>query len=835
MHTAVPPVNHPRCRLAGVMLLVVIAAATVAVLLDSEPAGAPPPPCQPWPDCNRNPPPPARPVDPDPSQECSAQTCQNVGEGPGSFDDNGATDPNSGCGMECEYFVFEPDTAAVIGVQVVQVVAPVQVVQVVAPVQVVQVVAPVQVGVVPPVQVGVVAPVQVVQVVAPVQVVQVVAPVQVVQVVQAVQVVQVVQAVQVVQVVQNVPVQVVQNVPVQAVVNAPPVAPAAPSTLPAPTPLLACNSTEFTGSFTGWFANPPSGWGRAAEYEVEWRHGSDPWESESVAYSGNQVLFDGDDNPGDSVDVRIRGRGRQRRYRLGQWSAWSAWGQWSNWAEFSTPTCPPPPLPAPTVTACRSTVGIEASWTIPPRSEVGAGWVIDVHELDIYGSLNRNLTAYSNDSSSLVPWADRSKTFSVPAGQGIRITVLGYGGRTHGPEGYDEAAAQPEPGCGAPQIPATPATPGILPDPGPTLICANTANFEGSFSGWAFSPPTNWEREHEYEAEYLDTSSVWRSMSVTVNTTGELIFDGPADPGNAVDVRVRGRGRHREQVGGVWSPWSGWGSWSGWHSHSTPTCPLPPPPTPNPLPDISGATLLCANNTNFEVRYAGWAWSPPTNWEREHEYEAEYLHSGGSWQTATVARLQNAQVLITGPADPGNTIDVRLRGRGRQRQRVNGTWSAWTPWGTWSGWHPHTTPPCPSLTPQNAPERPSVTCTGNSNVPSDATITWASVGTDTALVEHQYEVSWYFNLQDVNASVRQTVIVGPHATLSTTITVDTDDVAEPSEFDEPFDLTSIRVRASTRIRASSSDPWSSWSNWSDPSGPPDMVPGQVRCVVIVAS
>ncbi|WP_420446031.1 hypothetical protein [Candidatus Poriferisodalis sp.] len=638
------------------------------------------------------PPPPPPPPDPPDPQDTSALTEQdpNAGEGEGGFSDPGGatdTDPIDSCGLTCEWHVWVPDPPPVIGVQVVQVVAPVQVVQVVQAVQVVQVVQAVQV-------------------------VQVVAPVQVVQVVQAVQVVQVVAPVQVVQVVQNVPVQVVQNVPVQGVVNPPPVAPAAPSALPAPTPLLACNSTEFTGSFTGWFANPPSGWGRAAEYEVEWRHGSDPWESESVAYSGNQVLFDGDDNPGDSVDVRIRGRGRQRRYRLGQWSAWSAWGQWSNWAEFSTPTCPPPPLPVPTVMACRSTAGIEVTWTVPPGTGVGTGWGVDVNE---WTGIIGPYTSYSITSSNALPWADRAVTLPVPAGQAYMLTVVAYDAGPPARWGSystlsdDTAADQPEAGCGLPPLPAVP---GGLPDPAPALACLAT---------------------------------------------------------------------------------------------------------------------------EFTGRFTSWADSAPANWEREAEYEAEYLHSGGSWQTATVTRLQNAQVLITGPADPGNTIDVRLRGRGRQRERVNGTWSAWTPWGTWSGWHPHTTPPCPPLTPPVAPERPTVTCTGNSNGPSDATIAWTPVGTDTALVEHRYEASWYFNLQDVNASVRQTVIVGPHATLSTTITVDTDDVADPSEFDEPFDLLSIRVRVSTRIRASINDPWSPWSNWSDPSGPPDMVPGQVRCVVIVAS
>ena len=48
----------------------------------------------------------------------------------------------------------------------------------------------------------------------------------------------------------------------------------------------------------------------------------------------------------------------------------------------------------------------------------------------------------------------------------------------------------------------------------------------------------------------------------------------PADQGFEVEVQIRGRGRQREVVGGVFAPWSVWGPWSGWFAHTSPLCPV---------------------------------------------------------------------------------------------------------------------------------------------------------------------------------------------------------------------------------------------------------------------
>ncbi|WP_428117774.1 hypothetical protein [Candidatus Poriferisodalis sp.] len=469
--------------------------------------------------------------------------------------------------------------------------------------------------------------------------------------------------------------------------------------------------------------------------------------------------------------------------------------------------CPaPPPLPIPTVMACRSTNGIEVTWTTPPGTGVGTGWVIDVNEWT--GSVG-HYTSYSITSSNALPWADRAVTLPVPAGQAYLLTVVAYDAGPPARWGSystlsdDTAADQPEAGCGPPPPPAVP---GGLPDPAPALACLAT-QFTGRFTSWADSAPANWEREAEYEAEYLDTSSVWRSMPVTVDTTGELIFAGPADSGNAVDVRVRGRGRHREQVGGVWSPWSSWGSWSGWHSHSTPTCPVgaPSPPT---VPAAPTLTLACTA-TQFSSRFTSWADGAPTGWDREAEYEAGYRRNGttGPWTATPVTTHSSGDLIFTGPSDAGHEIEVRVRGRGRHREQVSGTWSAWSSWSGWSGWHTDNTSPCPVPAPATPPVLPAPTLTLTCG-PTQFTgmfTGWA----DSALAnwnrQHEY-VAEYRRAGTSGAWTSATVTVLPANQVR---------ISGPAD---PGHAIDVQVRGRGRHQQQINSTWSAWSSWGTWSG-----------------
>ena len=283
---------------------------------------------------------------------------------------------------------------------------------------------------------------------------------------------------------------------------------------------------------------------------------------------------------------------------------------------------PPPPLPIPTVMACRSAVGIEVSWTLPSGTwGAGTGWVVDVNEWN--GSVGA-YTSYSITSSNALPWGDRAVALAVPAGQAYVITMVAYdAGPPNGWGGYsseaqDPASDQPEAGCGRPPAPSG------LPDPAPALTC-DTTLFSGSFTGWADGAPADWERENEYEAQYRRSGSAgsWTSATVSLDASGDLVFSGTPDPGYEIEVQVRGRGRQRQQASGVWGAWSAWGSWGSWHTHTTSTCPVPQPSAPVGLPD-PGPALACSA-TQFSGSFTGWADSAPTNWERNDRYEVEYL------------------------------------------------------------------------------------------------------------------------------------------------------------------------------------------------------------------
>ena len=286
-----------------------------------------------------------------------------------------------------------------------------------------------------------------------------------------------------------------------------------------------------------------------------------------------------------------------------------------------------------------------------------------------------------------------------------------------------------------------------------------TTGVQGDFESWTAGAPTGWEREATYEAEWRHGASTWQPTTLTVSGD-DVSFTATANPDVDVDVRVGGHDRQHRRRLGAWSAWSVRGAWSNWDEPTSPTCPLPTPTAPSvPAPPV---TLMCGSS-QLSGTCTGWTGRAPAGWSRQHEYEAQYRCSGtaGSCNTATITNLPANQVRISGPSDPGNKIDLRTRARGRHRQRSNGVWSAWSAWGAWSSRQTDTTPtypPPPPPTAPNWPGSPSVTCTGISGGPTDAKIAWTAVGADGPLTQCQYEVSWYWDLQDVNTSVRRAVI-----------------------------------------------------------------------------
>lgn len=471
--------------------------------------------------------------------------------------------------------------------------------------------------------------------------------------------------------------------------------------------------------------------------------------------------------------------------------------------------CPVLPLPTPTVTACRSTTGIEVEWTVPPGAfRTGAGWIMDVNVWLGGNSISTFLTAFSATTSNLIPWDDRSISLAVPVGTGVQINLLAYGSPGFGTSDIDTAEPNPETGCTAP-VP-TPAVPSIPPDPAPTLACASTG-FAGRFTSWADGAPANWEREASYVAEYLDTSSAWQPLILTVDTTGELIFGGPADIGNTVDVRISVQGRHREQVGGVWSSWSPWSAWSGWHTRTTPTCTPAAPAAPSGLPDPA-PTLLCGAS-QFTGRFSVWSDSAPTNWEREDSYEVEYWNTSSVWTSLTTTMHSSGDLEFAGPSDSGNAVQTRIRGQGRQRQSINGTWSPWSAWGAWSGWHTNSTPTCPTVPPPPTPAvpaalpAPSLTLTCGSTAFEDTFSGWADGAPANWEREHEYEAEYKHSGSN------------PLATWQTaTVTLLPNNEVKISGPNDPGHLIDVRVRVRGQHRERNGGGWSSWSGWGAWSG-----------------
>ena len=181
---------------------------------------------------------------------------------------------------------------------------------------------------------------------------------------------------------------------------------------------------------------------------------------------------------------------------------------------------------------------------------------------------------------------------------------------------------------------------------------------------------------------------------MTALSGSRVQVSGPVDPGHQIEVRVRGRGQHRQQVGGVWSAWSGWGAWGSWTAYTTATCPTGPPigttPTAPGMP-----TITCASSTatSAAVSYPVEISSPVR--------EIRYLMTW--YEGHAIVATQTLHSVLLGPFSStpqayrltvGTDIDalfdaVSLRVYAQQRTRPLPS-SPWRPWSVLSDASEHT-------------------------------------------------------------------------------------------------------------------------------------------------
>ena len=465
----------------------------------------------------------------------------------------------------------------------------------------------------------------------------------------------------------------------------PPPTPSVP-TLATPTLTHVCTSTGWETTWTAWASSPALEY--EAAWEAQWRRASDPagmWQPAAVvaAGDGNSLSVSGVPQPDQTVEVQVRGQARRRAGNAIGWSDWSGWSAWSAW-RTDTSDCPPPGLPTPTVTACRSAAGIEVEWTVPPGTwRDGNGWLMDVLVVDSTGSPTAALPAFSRDNRNPLLWADRSVTLAIPVGDRIHVGLLAYDG-SYGILSSDIAEATPQLGCGPTPPPAAPDT---LADPSLRLSCGE-AMFAGAIRDWAQNAPANWERESEYEAEYRDTASEWQTLTLSVNAWGDHEFSGPPDPGNQTEIRVRARGRHRHQVNGEWSAWSAWNAWSPHYIHrSALACPLPPPPAPPP-PTASAPTNAAVDCTAAAGIFTAEAsWDAPSNTTTmQYRHTVSWtVNDSGTTTTYTTGphTARTATISSTSRTIGENDItSVSITTEARARTLAGGRYSLWSAWGT---------------------------------------------------------------------------------------------------------------------------------------------------------
>lgn len=372
-------------------------------------------------------------------------------------------------------------------------------------------------------------------------------------------------------------------------------------------------------------------------WEAEWEVQSEGvWRSVSVTVADSRVSVSGGPASDDTVRVRVRGTQRTRVQNSIGWSEWSDWSTVPAWDAVSVRSadCPPPVLPMPTVTACRSAAGIEVQWTIPEGTwREGTGWTIDLNQMPDYTLLPQSIFR-----SDALPWSDRSVTITgIPDGAEILATVWAddaVSGKTNGYStiAEDIAAATIEPGCGVPttlpSAPAVPAPPSAPIPSHPTVVCRD----DGSGGVTATASWVGQTDTDSYAEAYQVEWNVDRGGTVTTfirpswlhldEPLADLGIDDGLTANDIVNIRVRAQATARasatNSLGTTWSGWSSFGAWSAWSASSaSATCPRPAPVTPPTLPP-------CPNDpTELAAAY------PPGHYEAYHDTNGNGVYDLG--------------------------------------------------------------------------------------------------------------------------------------------------------------------------------------------------------------
>ena len=238
--------------------------------------------------------------------------------------------------------------------------------------------------------------------------------------------------------------------------------------------------------------------------------------------------------------------------------------------------------------------------------------------------------------------------------------------------------------CPGPAQPSAPAVP--TPTPGSIVCTATQFATPVSFSGWAASAPTGWQRSAEHEAERrYGSNGSWQPATATDTPVGKISVSGPAKAGSTVEVRVRVRGRHRQQSVGFWSIWSSWSPWSAWSATVSAVCPSTAKSAPPASPDA--ASVSCSGST-ATVTLSGLATATPL---RETRYIAAWLkglYSGSPALTESAVppggglpAAATATLTLTVGTDLDSTADLTslwVYSEQRTRTRATDAWDLWS-------------------------------------------------------------------------------------------------------------------------------------------------------------
>ena len=497
-------------------------------------------------------------------------------------------------------------------------------------------------------------------------------------------------------------------------------------------------------------------------------------------------------------------------------------------------------LPRPDLEACIEAGELRIMWAIPEGHWAdGETWVVQAQVVqaddhDAYGRYFGGARA----GLRVLGWGERSLTISATLAEGEAVSVTAEARDTkRNPADGPRARVVADP---CEKDPPAEDPPDALPIP--VLYSVPNCTVTGAvyvFDDWAGYAPEGEERLSDYELEWRHEGGTWAPVATTVRRTPSgtgivfIRFSIPTPgPESYAEMRARGRGQVRQQTNGVWGEWSAWGAWSEWETYGV-TCPSDPPDPPASAASTADCRLDGSGAPRWRLSWTLPAAELAPAREVRHQTEVRWRvidRQRNATNYRSLPAASGSAVLGTVDIRPGDVVHVQMRSRSEARVKASGRWSRWSEWGQWSNWSSSATS-CHLVSSLAAPSAPTVTCTGADGNPSNATIRWDPSGADGPLAQYRYEVSWFFANADVNNRVQRTVTVGPLETLSATITLGTD-------YDGPFDLLSIQVRASTRTRASASDTWGTWGAWSQRSSDRPNMPqpsGTALCAVIVAS